>query len=192
MTEHLRYGDQEFHLDEAYSFDLDETGRICRVEIYWQTPQDDPGGFGSAASGHSYASTTHPEEPDSSHPGPEVPPPTEAFVLVRRTLEWIPGQAADWAPCGWRSTCGPTPRGPRVGGDFDGALVVRVVEPADAGRATEAALSAVAAAVAVPRRSVSLVRGARSRRKLVEVEARTDDARRVQAALSRLHAAAGG
>ena len=80
-----------------------------------------------------------------------------------------------------------------VGGDFDGALVVRVVEPADAGRATEAALSAVAVAVDVPRRSVSLVRGARSRRKLVavEVEAGADDARRVEAALSRLHPAAG-
>ena len=80
-----------------------------------------------------------------------------------------------------------------VGGDFDGALVVRVVEPAAGGRATEAALNAVADAVDVPRRSVSLVRGARSRRKLVEVEveAGSDDASRVQAALSRLHAAGG-
>jgi len=81
-----------------------------------------------------------------------------------------------------------------VGGDFDGALVVRVAEPADAGRATEAALSAVAVALDVPRRWVSLARGARSRRKLVEVEveAGTDDARRVSAALARLRSAAGG
>jgi uncharacterized protein len=79
-----------------------------------------------------------------------------------------------------------------VGGDFDGALVVRVVEPPDAGRATEAALNAVAAAVAVPRRSVSLVRGARSRRKLLEVETQSEDARRVQAEFDRLHATAGG
>jgi uncharacterized protein len=82
---------------------------------------------------------------------------------------------------------------PAVGGDFDGALVVRVVEPPDAGRATEAALDAVAAAVGVPRRSLSLVRGARSRRKLVEVEveARPEDAARVQSALRRLQAVAG-
>jgi len=79
-----------------------------------------------------------------------------------------------------------------VGGDFDGALVVRVVEPPDAGRATEAALNAVAAAVAVPRRSVSLVRGARSRRKLLEVETQSEDARRVRAEFDRLHATAGG
>lgn len=72
VTEHLRYGDQELHLDEAYSFDIDEDGLICRVEIYWQTPQDDPGGFGSAASGDSYALTTPSEEPDSSRPdGPD-------------------------------------------------------------------------------------------------------------------------
>jgi SnoaL-like domain len=73
VTEHLRYGDREFHLDEAYSFELDEAGRICRVAIYWQTPQDDPGGFGSAGSGDSYASTTHPEEPDSFRPGGPAP-----------------------------------------------------------------------------------------------------------------------
>ena len=77
-----------------------------------------------------------------------------------------------------------------VGGDFDGALVVRVVEPPDTGRATEAALSAVAEALDVPRRSVSLVRGARSRRKLLEVEAGPEEARRVEAALDRLRAGA--
>jgi len=77
-----------------------------------------------------------------------------------------------------------------VGGDFDGALVVRVAEPPDAGRATEAALRAVASALNVPRRSVSLVRGARSRRKLLEVEAGSEGSRRVQAAIDRLLAAA--
>ena len=79
-----------------------------------------------------------------------------------------------------------------VGGDFDGALVVRVVEPPDTGRATEAALNAVAVALDVPRRSVSLVRGARSRRKLLEVDARSADARRVETTLHRLHAGAAG
>ena len=73
VTEHLRYGDREFHLDEAYAFDLDELGDICRVAIYWQTPQDDPGGFGSAASGRSYASTTHPGVPQSRRPGDPAP-----------------------------------------------------------------------------------------------------------------------
>lgn len=57
-----------------------------------------------------------------------------------------------------------------VGGGHDGALVVRVVEPADRGRATAAALRAVADALGVPRRSVALVRGATSRRKVVAVD----------------------
>lgn len=57
-----------------------------------------------------------------------------------------------------------------VGGEFDGLLVVRVVEPADAGRATEAALRSVATALDLPRRSVQLLRGATSRRKLLEVQ----------------------
>ena len=57
-----------------------------------------------------------------------------------------------------------------VGGEYDGALVVRVAEPADSGGATEAALRAVAKAVAVSHRSVRLVRGAMSRRKLIEIE----------------------
>ena len=50
VTEHLRYGEKEFHLDEAYSFDIGQDGLIRRVEVYWQTPQNDPGGFGSATS----------------------------------------------------------------------------------------------------------------------------------------------
>ena len=50
VTEHLRYEEEEFHLDEAYSFEIGENGLITRIEIYWQTPHNDPGGFGSAAS----------------------------------------------------------------------------------------------------------------------------------------------
>ena len=58
VTEHLRYGEEEeLHLDEAYSFEIGEDGLICRVEVYWQTPQFDPGGFGSATSDESYASS---------------------------------------------------------------------------------------------------------------------------------------
>jgi limonene-1,2-epoxide hydrolase len=57
VTEHLRYGEQERRLEEAYSFDIGDSGLISRVEIYWQTPENDPGGFGSAASDDSYASS---------------------------------------------------------------------------------------------------------------------------------------
>ena len=67
VTEHLRYGDRELHLEEAYSFDFDGDGLICRVEIYWQTPHDDPGGFGSASSEERYRSTEA-SEPDTDGP----------------------------------------------------------------------------------------------------------------------------
>jgi uncharacterized protein YggU (UPF0235/DUF167 family) len=71
-----------------------------------------------------------------------------------------------------------------VGGEYDGALVVRVVEPADGGRATDAALRAVAEALTMPRRSVTLVRGATSRRKLIEIETPEDEL--VEVAMARL------
>ncbi len=61
VTEHLRYPEQELHLQEAYAFEVGEDGLISRIEIYWQTPQDDPGGFGSAASDDSYASSARPD-----------------------------------------------------------------------------------------------------------------------------------
>lgn len=57
-----------------------------------------------------------------------------------------------------------------VGGEHDGALVVRVAARAVDGKATEAALAAVAQACGVPRRAVSLVSGATSRTKIVDVE----------------------
>ena len=58
---------------------------------------------------------------------------------------------------------------PGVGGEHDGALVVRVSAPAVDGRATEAALRAIAAAFGVRRRAVMLITGAASRTKIVEV-----------------------
>ena len=76
-----------------------------------------------------------------------------------------------------------------VGGDYDGALIVRVAEPPEAGRATEAALRAVAAEIGLPRRSVTLLRGATTRRKLLEIEASPVDARRIQAVLDGLRSA---
>ncbi len=66
-----------------------------------------------------------------------------------------------------------------VGGEHDGALIVRVVEPADAGQATDAALRAIAKAIAVPGRSVSLVRGATSRRKLIEIDVASNQSQAV-------------
>ncbi|ADG88135.1 hypothetical protein TBS_03990 [Thermobispora bispora] len=57
-----------------------------------------------------------------------------------------------------------------VGGTYgDGAIVVRVCAPAVDGRATEAALKAVASAFGVRRGDVRLVSGATARDKVVEI-----------------------
>ncbi|WP_127783542.1 DUF167 domain-containing protein [Rhodococcus sp. X156] len=56
-----------------------------------------------------------------------------------------------------------------VGGSHDGALVVRVAARAVDGKATEAALRAVAEAFGVRRRAVELVSGPTSRTKVIEV-----------------------
>ena len=58
---------------------------------------------------------------------------------------------------------------PGVGGQHDGALVVRVSARAVGGQATAAALAAVAAAFGVRPREVTLVTGAASRTKIVVV-----------------------
>ncbi len=57
-----------------------------------------------------------------------------------------------------------------VGGEHDGALVVRVTARAVEGQANEAALAALARAFGVRRRSVTLVTGAASRTKIVDVD----------------------
>lgn len=59
---------------------------------------------------------------------------------------------------------------PRVGGTHGGVLVVAVKERAVDGRATEAALAALADAVGVRRRDVRLITGRTSRTKVVEVD----------------------
>lgn len=58
---------------------------------------------------------------------------------------------------------------PGVGGEHDGALVVRVRPRAAGGQATVAALAAVAAAFGVGRSAVTLVAGTSSRRKILDV-----------------------
>lgn len=56
-----------------------------------------------------------------------------------------------------------------VGGAHDGALVVRVAEPAQKGRATAAALRALAEALGLPPSCLTLSRRTGSHRKVVEV-----------------------
>ena len=60
---------------------------------------------------------------------------------------------------------------PGVGGEHDGALVVRVSARAVDGKATEAALAAVAGSFGVRRSCVRLVAGASSRTKIVDIDA---------------------
>jgi uncharacterized protein YggU (UPF0235/DUF167 family) len=56
-----------------------------------------------------------------------------------------------------------------VGGERDGALVVRVSKRPVEGEANAATLAAVAAAFGVSRSEVTLIAGARSRSKILEV-----------------------
>lgn len=75
----------------------------------------------------------------------------------------------------------------RVGGSHGGRLVVAVSARAVDGAATDAALAAVADAFGVRRRDVTLVRGATSRDKVVEIISggadETDLASRLEALL---------
>ncbi|MFI6829461.1 DUF167 domain-containing protein [Kribbella sp. NPDC050241] len=78
-----------------------------------------------------------------------------------------------------------------VGGRYDGAagpaLVVAVAARAVEGQATKAVLDAIAAAFGVRRSAVTLVRGATSRDKLVEVEGDDTEIRlRLERLLGRL------
>ena len=59
---------------------------------------------------------------------------------------------------------------PGVGGEHDGALIVRVTARAVDGKATEAALAAVADSFGVRRSAVCLVSGASSRTKIVDID----------------------
>ncbi len=65
---------------------------------------------------------------------------------------------------------GPGAARTRVGGTHGDALVVKVAARAVEGKATEAALAAVAEALGIRRRDVRLVSGATSREKVIEVD----------------------
>jgi len=75
----------------------------------------------------------------------------------------------------------------RVGGDHAGALVVAVAQRAVDGKATEAALAALAEAVGVRRRDVTLVTGASRRTKVVEIDVAGGD-RELATTIARLTA----
>ena len=62
----------------------------------------------------------------------------------------------------------------KVGGEYDGALVVHVTSRAIEGAATNEALSVLAAAFDVRPSAVHLVRGVRSRTKLVAIKGDDD------------------
>jgi uncharacterized protein len=64
----------------------------------------------------------------------------------------------------------PRARRTEVVGERDGAVVVRVTAPPVDGRANEALCALVADRAGVPRRDVSVVRGATARDKVVRVE----------------------
>jgi uncharacterized protein (TIGR00251 family) len=67
-----------------------------------------------------------------------------------------------------------------LGGEHGGALLVRVTAPPVGGRANDAVCRIVAKAVGVPPSGVSIIRGARGREKLVEVDGVDDEELRVR------------
>jgi ketosteroid isomerase-like protein len=42
VTEHLGYPNRTLHLEEAYAFGLDDEGVLSRIEVFWQTPPEEP------------------------------------------------------------------------------------------------------------------------------------------------------
>jgi len=74
---------------------------------------------------------------------------------------------------------------PGVGGEHDGALVVRVRARAVDGAATSEVLTSIAEAFHVRSAGVSLVRGATSRRKVIAIEGDTSELTRLLETLRR-------
>jgi uncharacterized protein YggU (UPF0235/DUF167 family) len=84
--------------------------------------------------------------------------------------------------CGSLSGSGPARRAPGVGGEHDGALIVRVSAQAVDGKATQAALAALADSFGVRQSAVCLVSGGSSRTKIVDID--TGDPRLLAALLA--------
>jgi len=71
----------------------------------------------------------------------------------------------------------PRARRDEIAGTRDGRLLVRVTAPPLEGRANAAVCEAIAKAAGVPRGTVHVVRGTRSRDKLVRIEGDVEEAR---------------
>ena len=84
-------------------------------------------------------------------------PPASAVATVTLPIKVVPGARQD-ALVGWT-------------GD---ALKMRVIAPAERGKANAAVLKLIAAALQVPRQHVRLVAGATAPRKLLQVDGLTD------------------
>jgi uncharacterized protein YggU (UPF0235/DUF167 family) len=69
----------------------------------------------------------------------------------------------------------PGARETAIGEWRDGVLQVKVREPADKGRANDAAIRVLAKALGVPASSMTFKRGAASRAKLLAIEGMSDD-----------------
>jgi uncharacterized protein len=76
----------------------------------------------------------------------------------------------------------PRARRDELAGERDGRLLVRVTAPPLEGRANAAVCELIAKAAGVPKTSVAVIRGERSRDKLVRIAGNVDEAR-VRAAL---------
>jgi hypothetical protein len=75
VREHLGYSGRTLDLEEAYAFEIDDEGRIERLEVFWQSPDADPGGFGSATSEESFRSARGDER---ERPRPDEGDPQQA------------------------------------------------------------------------------------------------------------------
>lgn len=74
----------------------------------------------------------------------------------------------------------PRAREGRIAGVRDGALVVRLASPPVDGAANDELLSALASALGLPRRDVTLVRGESGRHKQIEVRGLSPEAVRAR------------
>jgi hypothetical protein len=93
----------------------------------------------------------------------DQPTPLPPIPAVRIAIRVKPGASRTKVGGAYRAAGAHGTRG------AENALVVAVQERAVDGKATEAALKALAAALGVPRRKIRLVSGAASRDKIIEI-----------------------